>query len=61
MTVGVSLIPVFFAGSLRAKGDDLEFWQRAIKSRMGPDKSGTRVDEDRAIQLMPDGEDHGEM
>lgn len=60
-TVGVSLIPVFFPGSLRAKGDDLEFWQNAMTARMAPNRFGTRIDESLAIQRVPDAEGYGEM
>ncbi|KAL7928853.1 hypothetical protein V8C35DRAFT_316940 [Trichoderma chlorosporum] len=60
-TVGVSLVPVFFPGSLRAKGDDLEFWRSAMRARLAPNKFGTRIDETLAFQqIMPDAEDAGE-
>lgn len=46
MTVSVSLIPAFFPGSLRAKGDDLDVWQNAINSRINV---GTQIDESLII------------
>lgn len=42
--VGSSLVKVFFTGSLRARGDDLIFWQNAMKSRMMPNEYGSRID-----------------
>jgi len=42
--VGSSLAPVFYPGSLRVKGDDLEFWRNAIRARMAPNRWGTRLD-----------------
>ncbi|GAB1314548.1 Solute carrier family 40 protein (Fragment) [Madurella fahalii] len=42
--VGTSLVPVFFPGSLRVKGDDLQFWQKAMDKRVGTNDYGTRVD-----------------
>ncbi|KAH6627466.1 hypothetical protein F5144DRAFT_273344 [Chaetomium tenue] len=44
-TVGTSLVPVFFPGGLRVKGDDLSFWQAALKSRLAPNRYGTRIDD----------------
>lgn len=44
-TVGSSLVPVFFPGGLRVKGDDLKFWQSALKSHLAPNRYGTRVDD----------------
>ena len=45
-TVGTSLVPVFFPGGLRVnKGDDLTFWQSALKSRLAPNRYGTRIDD----------------
>ncbi|GAB1319241.1 RDD domain-containing protein [Madurella fahalii] len=45
-TVGTSLVPVFFPGGLRVnKGDDLNFWQSALKSRLAPNRYGTRIDD----------------
>ncbi|OTB08093.1 hypothetical protein M426DRAFT_317197 [Hypoxylon sp. CI-4A] len=43
--VGTSLVPVFFPGTLRAKGDNLEFWQKALRSRSAPNAWGTRIDD----------------
>lgn len=43
-SVGSSMINVFFPGSLRAKGDDLVFWQDAMKARMASNQYGTRID-----------------
>lgn len=42
--VGSSLVSVFFPGSLRAKGDDLVFWQNAMKARMASNEYGSRID-----------------
>ncbi|KAJ4396161.1 hypothetical protein N0V93_000380 [Gnomoniopsis smithogilvyi] len=44
LLVGSSLVNVFFPGSLRAKGDDLTFWQNAMKARMASNEYGSRVD-----------------
>jgi hypothetical protein len=43
-SVGTSLLSVFFPGGLRAKDNDLDFWQEAMNDRLGPNKFGTRVD-----------------
>ena len=44
-TVGTALLPVFFPGSLRAKGDDLAFWREAISAKTAPNKFGSCVDD----------------
>lgn len=42
--VGSSLVNVFFPGTLRAKGDDLLFWQNALQARTQTNQYGTRID-----------------
>ncbi|EPS42039.1 hypothetical protein H072_4023 [Dactylellina haptotyla CBS 200.50] len=34
---GISLIPVFFPGSMRVKGSDIEFWQNVRERHQAPD------------------------
>ena len=43
-SVGSSLVTEFFPGGLRAKDDDLAFWQKAMSERLGPNRHGTRID-----------------
>ena len=42
--VGTSLVPVFFPGSLRVKGEDVDFWRDAQDQRLRPNKWGARID-----------------
>jgi hypothetical protein len=42
--LGISLLDVFFPGALRIKDEDLDFWRKALDSRLAPNKYGTRVD-----------------
>lgn len=44
-TVGTSLVPIFFPGGLRVKGEDLTFWQSALRSQQEPNRYGTRIDD----------------
>lgn len=36
--VGMSLVPVFFPGSLRVKEPDIEFWRKAQERTLGPNQ-----------------------
>lgn len=38
--LGVSLLDVYFPGSLRVKGDELEFWKKALQRRSEPNEYG---------------------
>ncbi|KAJ5930626.1 hypothetical protein N7466_006119 [Penicillium verhagenii] len=42
--VGVSLVPVFFPGSMRIQEPDFEFWRNARDRVMAPNRWGTRMD-----------------
>lgn len=42
--LGISLLDIFFPGTLRIKNEDLGFWREALDSRFAPNKYGTRVD-----------------
>jgi hypothetical protein len=43
-SVGTSLIPVFFPGTMRIKENEVPFWREAIRQRMAPNEYGFRID-----------------
>ncbi|KAJ6186444.1 hypothetical protein N7519_007745 [Penicillium mononematosum] len=42
--VGISLVPIFFPGSMRIREQDFAFWRDAQERIMAPNQHGTRLD-----------------
>ncbi|PWY94985.1 hypothetical protein BO94DRAFT_530874, partial [Aspergillus sclerotioniger CBS 115572] len=42
--VGMSLVPIFFPGSMRVEPSEFDFWRAAQQRQMGPNSHGTRID-----------------
>ncbi|KAF7921446.1 hypothetical protein EAE99_007754 [Botrytis elliptica] len=62
--LGMSLVPIFFPGSMRVQPSEFDFWRAANERQMGPNRFGTRIDnlppppQSSTIQMAADVPEH---
>ncbi|KAF7887149.1 uncharacterized protein EAF02_003796 [Botrytis sinoallii] len=60
--LGMSLVPIFFPGSMRVQPSEFDFWRAANERQMGPNRFGSRIDnlppQSSTIQVVADVPEH---